>query len=380
MKYDFDALVDRHDTGSIKWDRYKGRDIIPMWVADMDFTSPPAIIEAVQRRAAHGVFGYTVASDQLIQVVLDRLKDRYAWDLDPSWLVWLPGVISGLNLACRCVGEVGDEVITTTPIYYPFLQAPENSRRQLVTVPMKLSAGSWRFDLERLEESISSRTRVLLLCNPFNPLGKVLTRQELVELSDICLRRGLVICSDEIHSDLILDADKAHIPTATLDRGVAEKTITLIAPSKTFNLPGLSCAVAVIPDSHLRNRFKREAQGMIPNVNTLGYEATYAAYSECADWHNELLGYLRGNRDYLESEIKLIPGLQMTHVEATYLAWIDTSATGLYEPCGFFESFGVGLSDGNQFGGAGYVRLNFGCRRSLLQEAVERIKSALRNA
>lgn len=380
MKYDFDVPVDRRDTASIKWDKYKSSDIIPMWVADMDFMSPPPVIEALQRRIAHGVFGYTVAPEQLIQIVLDRLNERYAWDVDPNWLVWLPGVISGLNLACSCVGEAGDEVITTSPIYYPFLQAPENSRRQIVTAPMSFSDGCWRFDFQRLEQSISSRARVFLLCNPFNPLGRVLTRQELSEISRICLQKDLVLCSDEIHSDLILDADKLHIPAATLGREVAEKTITLISPSKTFNLPGLSCAVAVIPDSQLRNRFRKEAQGMVPHVSLLGYVAAHAAYSECADWHVELLDYLRGNRDYLESEIKQISGLQMTHVEATYLAWIDTRSTGLDNPSGFFETHGVGLSDGSRFGGPGYVRLNFGCSRSLLREAVERIKSALQAA
>ena len=377
MKYDFDNPIDRTDTASVKWDRYKGDDIIPMWVADMDFQSPLPVIDALQRRTAHGVFGYTIATDRLIHVVLDRLKTRYEWDVDPDWLVWLPGVIPGLNLACRCVGEDGDEVVTTTPIYYPFLQAPENSRRQLVTAPMNYSAGCWSFDFERLQESISSRTRVLLLCNPFNPLGRVLSRQELVEVSRICSQRDLVICSDEIHCDLVLDADKVHIPIATLGPDVAERTITLISPSKTFNLPGLSCAIAVIPDAKLRNRFKREAQGMVPHVSTLGYVAAHAAYSECAEWHAELLDYLRGNRAYLEREIGAMAGLQMAHVEATYLAWIDTRATGIDDPCSVFEALGVGLFDGDRFGGPGFVRLNFGCRRSLLEQAVERIKSAL---
>lgn len=380
MTYDFDTRVDRSDTNSAKWDKYKGRDVIPMWVADMDFASPAAIIDALQTRTAHGVFGYTTASEGLTQVVVNRLRDRYAWDVDASWLVWLPGVISGLNLACRCIGEDGDEVITATPAYYPFLQAPENSRRQLITVPMDLSAGCWRFDVDRFEQSISSRARVLLLCSPFNPLGRVLSSEELTEISRICVQRDIVICSDEIHSDLILDADKVHVPTASLSREVADRTITLIAPSKTFNLPGLSCAVAVIPNAQLRNRFKREAQGIVPHVNTLGYAAAHAAYSECADWLAELLDYLRGNRDYLEREIKSMAGLQMTHVEATYLAWIDTKATGLDDPCRFFEAAGVGLSDGTRFAGAGYVRLNFGCSRSMLQEAVERIKAALPSA
>jgi|TARA_Y100000310_G_scaffold343442_1_gene451100 cystathionine beta-lyase len=377
MKHDFDTQVDRTGTASAKWEKYSGRDIIPMWVADMDFVSPNAIIAAMQKRTAHGVFGYTMASDELIQVVLDRLKSRYAWDVDASWLVWLPGVITGLNLACRSVGEDGDEVLTATPAYYPFMQAPENSRRQLVTVPMDLTAGCWRFDFERLEQSISSRASVLLLCNPFNPLGRVLSKQELAEISRICLKHDLVICSDEIHSDLILDTDKVHTPTATLSREVAEKTITLFAPSKTFNLPGLSCAVAVIANAELRNRFKREAQGIVPHVNILGYAAAHAAYSECDDWLTELLDYLRGNRDYLEREIESIAGLRMSHVEATYLAWIDTSATELPNPTAFFESAGVGVSDGARFAGPGYVRLNFGCSRSTLQEAVERIKSAL---
>jgi cystathionine beta-lyase len=375
--FDFDTLVERRGTASLKWDRYKGRDIIPLWVADMDFQSPPAVINALKQRVAYGVFGYTIPPDELNEVVVGMLASNYDWIVKPEWLVWLPGLVCGLNVTCRAAGEDDDDVMTAVPVYPPFLTAPGNSRRNLIKVPLKEIDNRWEFDFDRIEESITDKTRLFILCNPHNPIGRAFTREELSTLADICHKHDIVICSDEIHCDLILDRDKIHIPTATLNAEAAARTITLMAPSKTFNLPGLGTAFAVISEKNLRRRFKKAMAGIVPGVNALGYTAARAAFAECADWHAALLEYLRGNRDTVAQAVRRIPRLSMAPLEATYLAWIDMRATGLENPAVFFEHAGVGLQDGAEFDGPGFVRLNFGCSRILLEKALQRMTAAM---
>ena len=377
MDFDFDSPVDRHLTASLKWERYKNKDIIPLWVADMDFRSPPVVIDALTRRVEHGVFGYGIVPAGLVDVVCEMLSRRYAWQVDPQWLVWLPGLVSGLNIACRSVGKDGDEVMTLVPVYPPFLTAPENSRRELVTVPLKAGQGRWEIDFTRLEQSITEKTRLLLFCNPHNPVGRVFNRQEIVELVSLCNKHNIIICSDEIHCDLILDSDKEHVPTATVSPEAADRTITLMAPSKTFNIPGLGCSFAVISNKSLRKKFLQAMAGIVPEVNILGFSATEAAYRDGWEWLDALIAYLRENCRLVEEEIGSMDHLVMHHVEATYLAWIDARKLGEISPGRFFESFGVGLSEGSEFGSPGFVRLNFGCRRSLLQEALKRMKRAV---
>jgi cystathionine beta-lyase len=376
-QFDFDAVVERRGTASLKWEKYRGRDVIPLWVADMDFRSPPAVIRALQQRVADGVFGYTVAPEELNAVVVTMLESRYDWKVNPEWLVWLPGLVSGLNVACRAVGEVGDDVMTTVPAYPPFLTAPVNSRRNLIKVALKEQNNRWQFDFDRLARSITPATRLFILCNPHNPIGRVYTRDELAALAALCRKHDIVICSDEIHCDLILDGEKRHVPTATLDPETAARTITLMAPSKTFNVPGLGCAFAVISEEKLRARFKKAMAGIVPGVNALGYAAARAAFADCADWQAALLEYLRGNRDAVAQTVARLPPLSMAPVEATYLAWIDTRAAGLQKPAAFFEAAGVGLQDGIEFDGPGFVRLNFGCPRSVLKEALDRMAAAM---
>jgi cysteine-S-conjugate beta-lyase len=378
--FDFDTLVERRGTASVKWDRYKGRDILPMWVADMDFKSPPAVVRALCQRAEEGVFGYTLPPERLGDVIVARLAEAYGWQVAPEWLVWLPGLVTGLNVACRAVGEDFDAVMTAVPVYPPFLSAPGFSRRELITVPLKEAHLRWTFDFDRLEAMITDKTRLFILCNPHNPVGRVFSREELHQLAVICQRHDIVICSDEIHCDLILDTDKAHLPTATLGPEVAARTITLMAPSKTFNLPGLGCAFAVISDKQLRARFKRAMAGIVAHPNLMGYAAALAAYRECADWRAALCDYLRGNREVVAKAISEMAPLAMGPVEATYLAWIDLRASGIEKPTPFFESAGVGLQDGIEFGGPGFARLNFGCPRSRLEQALARIKAALASA
>lgn len=387
-EFDFDTPVDRRGTGSFKWDRYGGRDVIPLWVADMDFPSPPAVVEALRRRVAHGVFGYTHATDELESVIIDSLEQDYSWKVDASWLVWLPGLVSGLNVVCRAVGAPGDDVVTFVPIYPPFLTAPVFAQRSAIEVPLTFSPGAgsagpgaaggrWEMDLDLLEQSLTPRSRLLLLCSPHNPVGRVWSRAELDALAELALRRDLVIASDEVHAGLVLDEDKRHLPFAALGPEVARRTITLMAPSKTFNVPGLGCSFAIIPDASLRRGFHRAMDGIVPHVNLFGYVAAQAAYEHGGPWLKALNSYLRGNRDLVEREIAVMPGLSVAHVEATYLAWIDARGSGLAHPAKDFEKAGVGLSDGNDFGSPGFVRLNFGCSRKLLVEGLARMRTAL---
>jgi cystathionine beta-lyase len=375
--FNFSTPVERRATASMKWERYKGRDIIPLWVADMDFCSPPAVIEALHKRIAHGIFGYTLPPDSLNEAVAERLQADHGWSIQPQWLVWLPGLVTGLNVACRAVGQDQDEVLTAVPIYPPFLTAPANSRRNIIKVPLQEKDNRWTFDFDRFESAITARTRLFLLCNPHNPVGRVLTRDELTALAAICEKHDIIICSDEIHCGLLLDDDKLHLPTATLGPEVAQRTITLMSPSKTFNLPGLGCAFAVISDEKLRRQFIKAASGIVPLVNALGFAAAEAAYRYGSDWHAQLLEYLRGNRETIARAIADMPPLSTAPLEATYLAWIDVRSAGLSDPVRFFEGAGVGLQDGIEFDGAGFVRLNFGCPRLLLDEALKRMKSAM---
>jgi cystathionine beta-lyase len=377
MTFDFDTVPDRHDTDSLKWARYKGTNRIPLWVADMDFRSPEPVVEALHQRVEHGVFGYARPSEELVHVVVERMERLYQWKIEPSWIVWLPGAVPALHIACRAFAEDGDEVLTFTPIYPPFLTAPPLSKRELVTIPLRREKRRYTLDIEGFERAISSRSRVLLLCNPHNPVGRRYEREELQRIAEICVARDIILCSDEIHCDLILDGGR-HIPIATLSGEIAARTITLMAPSKTFNIPGLNCAFAIIPNESLRADFKRAREGIVPATNALGYAACLAAYRDGEPWRLTLIDYLRTNKDIVYRFInEEIPRLSMDDVQATYLAWIDATALGLPNPRRFFEQAGVALFDGRHFGSKGHVRLNFGCPRTLLREALDRMKRAV---
>jgi cystathionine beta-lyase len=377
--FDFDTAIDRRNVAGDKWGRYAGRDILPLWVADMDFAAPPAVLDALRRRLEHPVFGYTEAWPGLVDAVIAGIARDHGWQIEADWLVWLPGVVSGFNLACRAVGKSGDEVLTATPVYPPFLTAPAHSDRRLVTRPLVFGDGTWQWDRTSFEAAISPDTRVLMLCNPHNPVGRVFGRDELRWLADLAERHELTICSDEIHCGLVLDRDAIHVPIATLDEAVAHRTITLMAPSKTWNIPALYCAFAIIPDSALRRRFRRQMRGIVPHPNLLGMVATEAAYRDGGSWRLALLDYLRGNREVAMDAITAMPGLVTARPQATYLLWIDCRGAGLGDAAAFFETAGVGLSDGAPFGMPGFVRLNFGCTRALLTEALQRMQRALRD-
>ena len=372
MDFDFDRVIDRSGGDSQKWNKYAGRDVLPLWVADMDFAAPPAVVAALERRVAHGVFGYAKPWAGLVDATLDYLQRRYGWQVSPEWLVWLPGLVTGLNAACRAVD--GD-VLTAIPVYPPFLSAPRLAGRKLATASLALSGDAWGWDFARMEAAVTPQTRLLLLCHPHNPVGRAWRADELAELAGFCRRHDLIVCSDDIHCDLILDA-RPHLPLALLGEDMVQRTITLMAPSKTYNIPGLACSLAIVPDASLRHRFSAVMRGIVPDVNVLGFIAAEAAFRECDDWRDALLDVLRANRDRVETAVAHMPGLSMTHVEATYLAWIDARGLGIADPVRFFEDAGVGLSDGADFGTPGWVRLNFGCPRVTLELALQRMASA----
>ncbi len=373
----FDEVIDRRDSDSIKWGKYAGREVLPLWVADMDFAAPPAVVAALQQRIEHGVFGYGHSSPTLTQAVIDHLQGEYAWQIEAEWLVWLPGLVTGLNVACHAIDG---EVLTATPIYPPFLSAPRLSGRTLNRAELRFADGRWQWDKNALENASTAETRLFLLCHPHNPVGRCWSREELLELAAFAEAKDLIVCSDEIHCGLVLDEDKRHIPFASLSPEAARRTITLMAPSKTFNVPGLGCAFAVISDPTLRRRFLRAMDGIVPHVNVLGLTACEVAYRDCSDWHDELLAYLRGNREQLITAVNAQKRAKMGPVEATYLAWIDVRELNLEKPAAHFEAHGLGLSDGADFGAPGWLRLNFGCPRETLNEALRRFAVACATA
>jgi cystathionine beta-lyase len=376
--FNFDTPIDRRASDSHKWRKYQDKDVIPMWVADMDFASPPAVLQALHQRVDHAIFGYAEPHPRLKEAVVEHLRQRHHWSISPEWIVWLPGLVTGLNVACRSVGRPGAGVVMTPPIYPPFFTAPRLAGKQLKTVPLAFTGSRWELDLDGPRRTAGDGSALFLLCNPHNPTGRVFSREELETLAEFCLRSNWTICADEIHCDLVLEPGRSHVPMASLSPEVAMRTITLMAPSKTFNLPGLGCAYAIISDPKLRRRFLRAMAGIVPHINLFGYVAAQAAYEHGLPWLDALLDYLRGNRQLVQQAITRMQGLHMATPEATYLAWIDARQAPFEEAARFFEQNGVGLSDGVHFGAPGYLRLNFGCPRSLLTTALNRMAEAIR--
>ena len=374
--FDFDKPVDRRKTQSLKWDKYGDKDVLPLWVADTDFETAPAIISALQERIAHGVFGYSRPSARLINLIIQRMHDKYGWHIERDWLIFMPGVVPGLNFACRAWCRPQSKVITPTPVYYPFLHAPEYNERAVSHLPMVLENNRWVPDYEKLE-AMAQDADLLLLCNPHNPGGTVFSRDELEQIADIAKRHNLVVCSDEIHCDLLLEPALKHIPFASLNADAASRSAVLMAPSKTFNIPGLCCSFAIIPDPQLRHRLQLSMRGLMADNNLIGFIAAEAAYAEGESWLQAQLAYLRENRDLVVNTLGAIPGIAIADIEATYLAWIDVSGLGMENPVAEFEAGGVGLSPGAQFGDKRFVRLNFGCRREILLQALERMKTVI---
>jgi putative C-S lyase len=377
MAPDFDTPIDRTGTWSLRWERYPA-DVIPLWVADTDFRAPPQVLEALQRRIAHGVLGYSVPPAQLRDTVIERMQRLYGWRVEPDWVVFVSGVVPGLHLAARHLVRPDQHILVPAPVYHHLKRAAVLAGREHADVPLVLSSGRWVFDEDRLKDSVRPHSRLLFLCNPQNPGGTIFTRAELARLAAFAEKHDLVICSDEIHADILLDKGKPHVPIASVSREASRRTVTLISPNKAFGFPGAGCAFAIIEDPELRRAFSTDHHATVHDPSVFGYEASLAAYRECGDWLEAQMEYLRGNRDLVEREIAAMPGLQMAHVEATYLAWIDASGLGVADPFQHFLEHGVAMSPGAQFGDARFVRLNFGTQRARLEQAIERISSASR--
>ena len=370
----FDKEINRRNTNSYKWDKYP-EEVLPVWVADMDFQAAPPILEALNKVTQHGVFGYSRCPDELYEVVIHRLAVRHHWEIEKNWMVWLGGLVPALGLAIRAFTQVGEAVMTVTPVYHPFMIETEMADRELQKVPLRLEGERWTLDFEAIEAAITPNTKLFLLCNPHNPVGTMFTREELQQLHDICQRHDIIVCSDEIHCDLVLDDTKQHITYATLSPEAAQISLTLLAPSKTFNLAGLGCSLVVIPNDKLRAKFSRAKAGLMPMLSAYAYEAALAAYRDGAEWHAELLGYLKGNHDLLLKTVNQMKGVKMRSLEATYLAWIDIRDSGLTDVARRLEEAGVGVNDGSIFGQPGFIRLNFACTRATLEEVLKRMKT-----
>ncbi len=377
----FDQRIDRSATPSIKW-RIYDPDVLPLWVADMDFLSPEPVIRALQERVAHGVFGYESAPDALREVICARLRELYRWDVAPDALVFVPGVVPGFNLATQAFVAPDHALMIQTPVYPPILHAAVTAGVASAAMPLTLNgAGDYEVDFELFANTTAGGVQMFLLCNPHNPVGRVFTEAELTRMADLCLSHHVLICSDEIHSDLIFRGHR-HRPIAALAPEIEAQTITLMAPSKTFNIAGLHCAFAVIPNPDLRRRFQAADKGVLESVNALGFTAALAAYRDGQPWLDSLLRYLEDNRNAVADYVaNFLPGVKMRKPEGTYLAWLDCRAAGIgASPAEFFLNRArVALNEGASFGadGAGFVRLNFGCPRALLMEGLERMRAAL---
>jgi cysteine-S-conjugate beta-lyase len=373
---EFDSPPNRVDTSSLKWEKYADSDIIPLWVADMDFKSPQSVIDQAKISADHGNFGYGCPPKGLVELLISRCSDLYDWEINPKWIVWLPGMVCALNVCCRALLEDSSQAIIQTPIYPPFLTASRNFNLPLVKVPLVLEGSRFTIDFNSLATLKTNPGDLFMLCHPHNPVGTLFNKDELLSLTNWIVERDLYLCSDEIHCDLILGKDLHHISPASLTSKVAEKTITLMAPSKTFNIAGFGCSFAIISNSELRFKFKRAMRGIVPDPPAMGFLLADAAYREGEPWRLSLIDYLQGNRELAMIELAGMDGLVPYSPEATYLLWIDARTLPVDNPHEFFEKNGVGLSDGADFDAPGFLRLNLGCARKLLTEALARMSNA----
>jgi cystathionine beta-lyase len=382
MPYDFDLPVDRMHSDSTKWHVY-GPDVLPLWTADMDFRVPEPVIAAMRARVDHGVFGYCFEPPELREVIVERLERLYKWRVAPEAIVFGTGVLTGFQHVCRVAAGAADGVLVQPPVYPPIFGAPGHNGSIHQEAPLVMRPdGRWEIDFDAFESAITDETRVFILCNPHNPVGRVFRRDELERLAALCLSRNILVCSDEIHCDLVFPGCR-HTPIASLGAEIAQRSVTLMAPSKTFNVPGLRCSFAVVPDAALRRQLTGDESHQFSEVNNMGLAAALAAYRDGQEWLDQVLAYLLANRDFVVEFVRReMPGVEMVAPEATYLAWMDCRRSGISgSPEQFFlERARVALHDGAWFGtrGDGFVRLNFGCTRATLADALSRMSAALR--
>lgn len=369
--FDFTTVIDRSQTGSWKYEAF-APDVLPVWVADMDFRSPPCVLEALHRAVEHGIFGYSTARKELITVILERLATRHHWQVQADDIVFLPGLVTALNLATRLLPE-GAEVLIPTPAYPPFLSCAPHQHKTAIRVPMNCDGKTWTLDLDAMQAAVTPKTALLILCNPHNPTGRSFTRDELLKIANFVEKNNLLLVSDEIHCDLMLNPSATHCSIASEFPAIASRTITLLSPSKTFNLAGIGCAFAVIENADLRKRFTPPNDDLVPHVNQFGYVAMEAAYRDGEPWRQALLTQLRENCRLVEEAVSTCPGLSMIQPEATYLAWIDCQALNLDDPAAFLLKHKLAVGSGHYFGADGFIRINFACPPATLKEALNRL-------
>ncbi|WP_346862331.1 PatB family C-S lyase [uncultured Draconibacterium sp.] len=385
-KYDFDEIVPRKGTNCLKHDAletfFKSKDLLPLWVADMDFKTPDFIVEAIKKRAEHEIFGYTFRPDSYFEAIINWMKRRHNWEVKKEWISFSPGVVAGLTFAVESFSKPGDGVIVQPPVYFPFFDSVKGTKRKMIENPLKIENGRYTFDLEDLKSKIDKNTKLLLLCNPQNPGGMVWTREELVALTDICLENNIMIISDEIHSDLIF-GDHKHIPLASISEEVAQNCMISMAPSKTFNVAGLTSSMVIIPNKTKLARYERTiGVGHLGMGNIFGSIALEAAYTHGDEWLEQLLDYLWANFQLVNDFMKArLPRVKVMNLEATYLVWMDFTDYGMKNDDlmkFLLENAGVALNDGGRFGtgGDGWLRINIGCQRSVLQEALNKLEKA----
>ena len=381
MQYNFDEIIPRRITDSEKWNHYD-QDVLPFWVADMDFKSPQPVIDALHQRVSHGIFGYPSDNLALKESICNRMQNLYQWEVDPQEILFLPGVVSGFNLIVHAFTQPGDGVLMQPPVYHPFLIAPNNAKAVRQNAPLIIDEKQhYSIDFDLFNTAIDAKTKLFLLCNPHNPVGRVFSRSELRNMAEICLQNNIIICSDEIHADIIYQNHK-HIPIASLDPEIARRTITLMAPSKTFNIAGLGFSFAIIQNPDLLREVKKARGGLVSGPNLLGITAALAAYNHGEEWLQQLISYLGNNwmelNEFLHSNM---PGIKVSPIEGTYLAWLDCRELMLKEsPFEFFLNHArVACNDGKIFGigGEGFARFNFGCPRQTMQEGLKRMQQAL---
>jgi cysteine-S-conjugate beta-lyase len=379
-RYHFDQVWERRGTDSLKWGKY-GNEILPLWIAEMDFPPADEIRDSLHERLAHGIFGYANAQPELYELIQERLFRLYRWEVQKEEICFIPTLVAGLNYAFQTFAKTGEGVLVQTPVYHHFVKDPLVHGRRLDVSPLVRKGDTYEIDFEDLERQITDQTKIFLFCNPHNPVGRVFRIEEMRKIAEICLRRNLILCSDEIHAELVYPGYQ-HIPMATLDPEIAQRTITLMSPTKAFNFPGVHFGFAIIPNKTLRRAWRRFSHGLNEGVNILGQVAACAAYKYGQSWLDQVLLYLQENRDFLSRFVReKLPGIQMTKAEATYLGWLDCRQAGISgSPSDFFlNQAEVALFDGKEFGlgGEGFLRFNFACPRRILEMALHRMELSL---
>lgn len=387
MRYNFDELIERRNTGSVKYDLLENlfgkQELIPFWVADMDFRTPPFVTEEIGKKLRHGIFGYPIITDTFYQAIISWLLSRHGWPILRDWIVFSPGVVPAINLAVMAYTKPGDKIIVQPPVYFPFFSAVRNNERELVLNPLKEKDGRYLMDLEDLERKAREGAKMLIFCHPHNPVGRAWDKDELTGVLEICKKHGILILSDEIHSDLMLHGKK-HIPFASLSSDAAANIVTFMAPSKTFNLAGLASSFLVISNSALRKNYTEMLERVhIGMGNTFGIAALEAAYLYGEDWLNQLLEYLEGNLEFLLRYLHdHLPVITPVVPEATYLVWLDFRKTGKnhQEIRNFLvQRAGLALNSGDSFGmgGEGFMRMNIACPRAVLEKGLHQLHIAM---